>query len=89
MRNPRSFKGYIPPWRGADYSELVKSDDELRQWITDGTIDRFEKNPLARYFTGRQIIEMPAYEDRLEPAEIDAIIRYIAWLQEKRTGGEE
>lgn len=80
--NPRSFKGYIPPWRGADYNELVQSDAELRQWILEGTIDRFESNQLARYFTGRQIIKMPAYEERLSGDDTDAVITYIQWLQD-------
>ena len=84
--NPRSFKGYIPPWRGADYSELVRNEDELGQWILDGTIDRFEANPLARFFTRRQVIEMPAYRERLTGEEVDDIIRYIGWLQSENQG---
>jgi mono/diheme cytochrome c family protein len=81
MPNPRSFKGYIPPWRGRDYEEMVKGEDELRQWILDGRIDRFESNALARHFTGRQVVQMPAYRDRLGEDEIDALLIYIAWLQ--------
>jgi mono/diheme cytochrome c family protein len=80
-RNPRSFKGYIPPWRGRDFAELVKSDEELRQWILDGTIDRLESNPFARHFTGRQVIQMPAYRDVLVDGEVDALVAYIHWLQ--------
>jgi mono/diheme cytochrome c family protein len=81
-RNARSFKGYIPPWQGKDYGELVRTDDELRQWILDGKIDRLESNPLARYFTRRQVIAMPAYRDILETGELEAILSYIHWLQE-------
>jgi mono/diheme cytochrome c family protein len=80
--NPRSFKGYIPPWQGEDYAELVRSDDELRQWILEGTIDRLENNPLARYFTKRQIIQMPAYRNLLNDEELGAVLAYIRWLQE-------
>ena len=80
--NPRSFKGYIPPWRGADYRELVKSNAELREWIERGRIERFESNALARWFLGRQIIDMPAYKDVLTDTEMDAIITYIEWLQD-------
>jgi mono/diheme cytochrome c family protein len=79
-KNPRSFKGYIPPWQGKDYAELVKNDDELRGWIMDGKIDRFESNPLATYFTGRQVIQMPAYRDVLQEGELDAVVSYIHWL---------
>ncbi|MFQ5511548.1 MAG: c-type cytochrome [Candidatus Krumholzibacteriia bacterium] len=80
-KNPRSFKGYIPPWQGKDFAELVKDDGELRQWILRGQIDRFESNPLARYFTRRQIIRMPAYESVIEDRELRALMEYIAWLQ--------
>jgi mono/diheme cytochrome c family protein len=82
-RNPRSFKGYIPPWRGRDFAELVKNDNELRKWILDGTIDRFESNPVARYFARRQVIQMPAYEDVLFEGELDALVAYIHWLEEQ------
>jgi mono/diheme cytochrome c family protein len=78
--NPRSFKGYIPPWRGKDYGELVKNEDELRGWILDGHIDRLESNPLATYFSKRQVIQMPAYRDALEDGELDAVVSYIHWL---------
>jgi mono/diheme cytochrome c family protein len=43
-KNPRSFKGYIPPWQGKDFEELVKNTDELRKWILDGKIDRIQSN---------------------------------------------
>lgn len=79
-RNHRSFKGYIPPWHGRDFGELVRNEDELRHWILDGKIDRLESNPAARYFTGRQVIKMPAYRSVLDDAEVDAVVAYIQWL---------
>jgi mono/diheme cytochrome c family protein len=82
-RNPRSFKGYIPPWRGSDFADLVKSEDELREWILTGKIDRFESNPVARFFTRRQIIHMPAYRDVLDDGQLDDLVAYIQWLNRK------
>ena len=79
-RNPRSFKGYIPPWHGKDFGDLVRNEDELRHWILDGKIDRFESNLLARYFTRRQVIQMPAYRSVLDDGEINAVVAYIQWL---------
>jgi mono/diheme cytochrome c family protein len=79
--NPRSFKGYIPPWQGADFAELARNDSELRKWILRGGIDRLDSNPLARFFTRRQVIHMPAYRSVLDDAETDALIAYIHWLQ--------
>lgn len=83
MPNPRSFKGYIPPWRGEDFSDLVRDEAELRAWIRDGAIERLESNPAARWFTGRQIVHMPAYRDRLTDEELEQIIAYIQWLNEE------
>ena len=82
-RNPRSFKGYIPPWRGKDFAELVRNEEELRSWIRDGRIPRFESNPLARFFSPRQIIQMPAYRDALTDAELDDVVAYIQWRSQK------
>ena len=34
--NPGSFKGHIPAWDGAEYTEIVRDDGELGEWIRDG-----------------------------------------------------
>lgn len=75
--NPGSFKGYIPPWRGKDFAELVRDESELRSWILDGKITRFESNRIARLFTRRQSIQMPAYRTVLTQEELDDIVAYI------------
>ena len=82
-RNRKSLKGYIPPWRGSDFSELVKNDDELRSWIQDGNLPRFERNPLAQFFTHRQVIQMPAYRDVIDESELVDLVAYIQWLQQR------
>jgi len=79
--NLGSFKGYIPPWRGADYRELVKNEAELRQWILEGKIDRLASNPIAKWFIDRQVIQMPAYDGRLTDDEVNDVMKYIDWLQ--------
>ncbi len=81
--NPRSFKGYIPPWQGRDFAELVKNEEELRRWILDGKIDRFESNPVARHFVRRQAIQMPAYRDVLRDGELESLVAYVHWLNEE------
>src|SRR5262249_52938257 len=40
MPNPGSLKGYIPSFWGQDFDELVLNDDELREWIAEGHLDR-------------------------------------------------
>ena len=80
VANPMSFKGYIPPWRGKDFAELVRDEEELRSWILDGGIARFESNPIARMFTRRQVIQMPAYRSVVSGEELDDIVTYIQEL---------
>jgi mono/diheme cytochrome c family protein len=82
LDNPGSLKGYVPAWDGPDYAELVRNDDEARQWILDGRARRLEDNPLARFFLDRQKVPMPAYRQHLTDAEVAALLAYIRWLRQ-------
>ncbi len=79
-RNPGSLKGYIPGWWGSDFRDLVRSDDELRDWILAGEIRRFRDNPIAAYFIHRQRVYMPAYRQYISDAELDALVHYVRWV---------
>ncbi len=83
ISNPGSLKGYIPPWDGPDFPELVKSEDELREWILDGSIGRFRKNPIANQFLENQQIKMPGYRDVLTQEELEHLMTYILSLRKK------
>jgi mono/diheme cytochrome c family protein len=80
VANPRSFKGYSPPWRGADFHDLVRSDDELRGWILDGGIARVDENRVGRWYTTRQVIRMPAYRGVLADSSASDVMSYIQWV---------
>jgi mono/diheme cytochrome c family protein len=80
-RNPGSLKGYIPPWDGRDFADLVANDTELREWILGGRPQRLQANPLARFFLDRQAIRMPAFRGRIEDDELRALEAYIGWLR--------
>ena len=80
MPNPGSLKGYIPGFGGADFDELVRSDEELRGWIGDGGIPRLRQDALASYFLSRQRIQMPAYKHRVQSGDVDALVAYVRWL---------
>jgi mono/diheme cytochrome c family protein len=82
IRDPGSLKGYVPPWDGADYAELVRGDDELRQWVRNGAPDRLRANPAARHFLEGEAVQMPAYGDRVKPAELDALAAYVRWVRQ-------
>ena len=78
-RNPGSLKGYIPPWDGRDFAELVEDEAELREWILGGRPQRLQANPLARFFLDRQAIRMPAFRGRITEEELRALEAYIGW----------
>ena len=80
-RNPGSLKGYIPPWDGRDFPELVVDQADLREWILDGRPRRLQANALARFFLDRQAIRMPAFRGRITEEELRALEAYIGWLR--------
>jgi mono/diheme cytochrome c family protein len=77
--NPGSFKGYVPAWDGDDFPELVSSRQEFGEWVERGRSRRMIANPLARFFLDRAVLHMPAYRDRLEPGDLDALWSYVQW----------
>jgi mono/diheme cytochrome c family protein len=79
--NPGSLKGYIPPWDGADFAELVANDGELREWILGGRPQRLQANALARFFLDRQAVRMPAFRGQITEEELRALEAYIGWLR--------
>ena len=80
-RNPGSLKGYVPPWDGADFPDLVRDKDEFREWVEHGVARRLEKNAVAQHFLKRATLRMPAYEGKLEPSDVDALWAYVTWLR--------
>jgi mono/diheme cytochrome c family protein len=81
IRNPRSLKGYVPPWDGQDFSELVKSRAEFGEWVERGVSRRFERDAMARFFLRRAVLKMPPYEKHLELGDVDALWAYVQWLR--------
>ena len=81
MPNPGSFKGYVPAFWGADFDDLVRSDEELRQWIAEGGIARIAEHPIGGYFFERQAIKMPAYGRFLADADVSALAAYVRWIR--------
>ena len=81
--NPRSLKGYIPPWRGQDFRDLVRSNAELKSWILNGKIDRLSNNRAAMFFTRRQIIKMPAYKGAASDSTLAAVMTYVKWVSQR------
>lgn len=83
--NPGSLKGYVPPWDGPDFLELVSGEGEFREWVEEGVGQRFRTNPVAQFFLKRAPLKMPAYRDHLEPGDVQALWAYVQWLRAART----
>ena len=79
--NPGSLKGYVPSWDSDDFAELVRDRDEFEAWVENGVSRRHDRNPFARFFLRRAVLRMPAYRDRLEPGDMDALWSYVQWLR--------
>lgn len=79
--NPGSLKGYVPPWDGADFADLVNGKAEFTEWVERGVSRRFDSNPVARFFLKRAPLKMPAYRSHLAPGDVDALWAYVEWLR--------
>ncbi len=79
--NPGSLRGVVPAWSGSDFPEVVRDRTEFEQWVKRGRCERFEANPLARFFLRRAVLHMPAYEQHLAPGDLDALWAYVQWLR--------
>jgi mono/diheme cytochrome c family protein len=79
--NPHSLKGYIPPWDGADFPDLVKDRSEFEEWVENGNTKRFKSNPVAMHFIRGATLHMPGYKRFLKPGDLDALWAYVRWLR--------
>jgi mono/diheme cytochrome c family protein len=86
--NFASFKGYIPGFQGDDFRELTYNADayEIRHWIEHGrgvAIESGIMGGMAKRYFEEQAIPMPAYEGVLSDGEIELLVAYLKWLNEK------
>ena len=79
--NPGSLKGYVPGFWGADFDDLVRGDEELRQWIAEGEIRRITEHRISAFFFRRQVIKMAAYGRFLAPDDVVALAAYVRWIR--------
>ncbi len=89
LRNPGALVPIVPGLWGPDFEDLVRSDEELREWILDGQSRRVASSWPVRWFWRRQLISMPSFRDRLSAEEIEAVTAYIRWLGRTEGGTVE
>ena len=82
--NPKSLKGYVPPWDGPDFPDLVRDRHDFDEWVEHGVSRRFDENPMAKYFLRRAVLHMPAYERFVKEGDLDALWAYVTWLRSGR-----
>ena len=80
LANPGSLGGFIPGFAGGNFEDLVRSKEEFREWVLDGSCSRLAGNPVIRFFWRRQRLSMPAYRGALDDGEIDQLWLWVQAL---------
>jgi len=80
--NPGSLGGFVPGFAGGNFTDLVRNEEEFRDWVRWGTNHRLERNPVVAWFWRRQKLHMPAYDGILDDAQIGDL---WAWVQAIRS----
>ncbi len=80
--NPGSLGGFVPGFLGKNFTDLVRDEEEFRQWVRTGRLERLEANRIASFFLRRQQLAMPAYGDALSDEELHQL---WLWVQASRT----
>ena len=88
LANPGSLGGFVPGFLGGNFADMVRDEAEFREWIVDGRSRRLERNPLVRYFLGRQRISMPVYGEAVSDEEIDSIWQWVVEMRGLAAWGE-
>lgn len=81
LPNPGSLGGFIPGFLGGNFEDMVRNEEEFREWVLEGESSRLAGNPIVRFFWRRQKISMPAYSDDLSADEVSEL---WAWVVSQR-----
>jgi mono/diheme cytochrome c family protein len=66
--------GSAPSFDHDDVVEYARTEAEIREWILDGKPHRLREEPAAG---PAPLLQMPAWRDRLAPAEVDHLVAYV------------
>jgi len=66
--------GSVPSFEHDDVTTYAKSEGEIREWILDGKPRRLREEKGAE---PKPVLGMPAWRDRLSPAEVDRLVAYV------------
>lgn len=82
LANPGSFAGKVPGWYGASFRRAAGRDGGVAAVIRSGS--RPSRVPVPGL--KGPVLEMPAFESRIDSTELDLVVRYLQWLNENPPG---
>lgn len=75
IADPSRQGAAVPSWDGRVLAAYASDRDELREWIADGVPRRLREAAPAD--EPARLLPMPAYRDRLSPAELELVVDYV------------
>jgi mono/diheme cytochrome c family protein len=87
--NPGSRDGEVPAWNGGVWMMYVESDDQIRQYITNGISDARGQSPATRLELDRAAIRMPAYGGILDDDDLEDLVASFKPLAEISVPGAD
>ncbi|MFC1744130.1 c-type cytochrome [Candidatus Riflebacteria bacterium] len=86
ITNPGSKNNQIPPWNGKRFGELARNEDEIKEWILEGIIERLKKDPDDMKYRRKHKTRMPAYKKYIDNTQLKKIVAYILYVREGKCG---
>ncbi len=81
LPNPGSLGGFVPGFAGRNFTDLVRDEQEFREWVLDGSSSRLAANPVVGFFWRRQKLSMPAYRGDLDDRQIGELWLWVQALR--------
>jgi mono/diheme cytochrome c family protein len=74
--NPGRLDRKVPTFEG-DVMMYAKTEDEIRQWIEDGSTEKRRQSQTWRAERQKGALRMPGFEKRLSKRQIDRLVAYV------------
>ncbi len=82
LANPGSLSGMVPGWYGASFRRTAGRDGGVAAVIRSGS--RPSRVPVPGL--KGPVLEMPAFESRMDSTELDLLVGYLQWLHDNPPG---
>jgi len=78
----------VPTWDGGVPMMYVAGEPEIREYILEGVTKRRAASAGARALRQKAAIQMPAYRDVLQSAEVDDLVAYVMAVWDPAVPGD-